>query len=580
MKLRTVLYLIALLTATNTYAQDLRVQVNKKGKVGYVDSAGNEIIKCQFESAMPFENGYAIVYKSKKYGIIDTSGKVVLPLKYSSITSWNDSLYLIKNGKKQGLATKHGDIVLEVKYSFISAPNCYGKALLALGGKATNEGEKTYMFNAKYGIIDSNGKVLIEPKYKGLYEFSYDGTNVLPYYEGRRLAYSYHFIADTLVTDCAYLGISSNPFNIAKAGIIDERGNLILKNGLYDYVMYPQSDMVRYYNCKKNKTLCGYHDLNKGKALKVAEFDAHINSMNYWSHGDFIGDIAPINGSTWSVIDKEGKKLRTGYALLKHSASSNLWAAKNSDGKWEVFDEENRDIAPLSGYDDINFPLNKDDDKIYTVVKDGKHGCIDKDGNVIIPIEYETASSNMFNFVYVIKNGRYGVLTSANQCLIPTEFTSIVMPTEYDMRHFWVMKEDSLYYHYNTENNTLAFDGYKLVSNFKDGMAMVHPANVVFKDTPVNRALLFVPGTKKDEIDKVDFNKYTGALVYIVSEDDKLIFDVPLSPLYREAVISEMERLGKSVLSKAEKKNILLKVTERNRTYDMNKTISDDDWDY
>lgn len=581
MKLRMVLYLIALVIATNTHAQDLRVQVNKKGKVGYVDEAGNEIIKCQFESALPFENGYAIVLKSKKYGIIDTSGNVVLPLKYSSITSWNDSLYLIKDGKKQGLASKHGDVVLEAKYSFISAPNCHGKALLALGGKAMKEGNNTYMANAKYGIIDNKGNILIEPKYRGLYEFSYDGTNIYPYYEGRRLRYSDHYITDTLVTDCSYLGFSSNPFNIAKAGIIDGHGNVILKNGLYDHVMYPQSDMVRYYIFKKNKTLCGFHDLNEGKALQVAEFDTQANNMNYWSHGDFIGNIAPVNGSSsWRFIDKAGNTLRSGYSLIKHSVSSNLWAAKKSDGMWEVFDEENNDVTPLSGFDDIIFPLNKDDDKIYTVVKENRYGCIDKDGKIIVPFEYDAASSNMFNFVYVIKNGRYGVLTSSNQCLIPVEFSSIVMPTEYDMKHFWVMKEDSLFYHYNTEKKSIASVGYKLVSNFKDGIALAQPTNVLFKDTPLNRALLFVPGTKKEDIDKIDFEKHTNALGYMISTDDRVIFDMPLSPLYKDAVIEEMERLGKSVLSKSEKKNILLKVTEKNRSYELNTTISDEDWDY
>ena len=57
-------------------AQNLKIHVNKKGKVGFIDQNGTEIIKCEFESAYPFENGYAIVSKSKKYGIIEPTNKV------------------------------------------------------------------------------------------------------------------------------------------------------------------------------------------------------------------------------------------------------------------------------------------------------------------------------------------------------------------------------------------------------------------------------------------------------------------------------------------------------------------------
>ena len=41
-------------------AQELKVHVNEKGKVGFVDASGNEVIKCQYESAQPFVDGYQI----------------------------------------------------------------------------------------------------------------------------------------------------------------------------------------------------------------------------------------------------------------------------------------------------------------------------------------------------------------------------------------------------------------------------------------------------------------------------------------------------------------------------------------
>ena len=126
-------------------AQDLTIHVNKKGKVGFVDKNGTEVVKCIYESAYPFSDGYAIVSKSGKSGIINEKGEVVLPLKYSSILPWSGNTYLVKSGKLQGLASKDGKIILPAKYSYISKPNCYGKALVAVGGKATSVGRKQYM---------------------------------------------------------------------------------------------------------------------------------------------------------------------------------------------------------------------------------------------------------------------------------------------------------------------------------------------------------------------------------------------------------------------------------------------------
>ena len=137
MRLKNLLCLGFFALSVNVQAQDLKILVNNKGKVGYADQQGNEVIKCQYESGQPFKNGVAIVTKSGKNGIIDTKGNILLPLKYSQILKWNENLYLIKDGKTMGLADHYGKIILPVSYSHISKPNCYGKALIAQGGKAT-----------------------------------------------------------------------------------------------------------------------------------------------------------------------------------------------------------------------------------------------------------------------------------------------------------------------------------------------------------------------------------------------------------------------------------------------------------
>lgn len=576
------IFLSAIIFSAVNYgqAQDLKIYVNTKGKVGFVNQDGTEVIKCQYESAYPFENGYAIVSKSGKYGIIDQKGNVVLPLNYTNISSWNNDLYIIKTGKMMGLAKHSGEIVLPAKYSMISKTNCYGKALLALGGKSVTNDKKTYMQNAKYGIIDTKGNVLIEPKYKGLYEFAYDPNGELPYYEGKRLLYSYHYTTDTLQTDCSFLGFSQDGFNIYGCGVMDSQGKELLKLGLYDQIMMPCSDMVRYYITKKKETICGYHNLNTNKSIISANFKQPIKDINYWTHGDFIGDIAPVNGESWTFIDKSGDVLRSGYQSLKHCVNTNLWAAQNTSGKWDVFDENNININPLSGFDNIDFPTKEGDVEIFTVEKESLYGCINRNGEILIPFEYEHALSNTYDVIPVKKHGKWGMVSPSNKTVIPMEFISILIPSERNTSDFWVMKSDSLYYHYDTVKDTLNLAGYKLVSNFIGGIAHVKPVDMELYNTAVNRAQTHMPNTAQTISDETCLDEFKDSFGYLLRNDGTWIVDMPISTLYKDAVIDYINSYNRKELTVTEQKRLLLFLTKENRSYELKSVLSEDEWDY
>lgn len=561
-------------------AQDLKILVNKKGKVGFADQNGKEVIKCQFESAQPFKDGAAVVTKSGKYGIINATGKIILPLKYTQITSWNDNLYVIKDGKKIGLSDHWGKIVLPAKYSQISKPNCYNRALIAVGGKSTSESKGTYMANAKYGIIDNRGKILVTPKYKGLYEYSFDGTGKKPFHEGKRLSYSDHYIKDTLKTDCSYLGFSNNNKSVYYAGVMDGNGKELIKAGIYYFVMEPHSDMARYYNVKKKKTLCGYHDINTGKGFQTTEFESSIDNIDYWTHGDFIGDIAPVNGASWSFIDKKGKPLRSDYTDVKHSMTTGLWAAKKESGKWDVFNNANNDIESLSGFEAINFPAEEGDKEIFSVKKDGKYGCIDRTGKVVIPFEYEEALSNTYDVIMVKKNGKWGALTTDNTLLIKPEYNSITFPVKRNAQHYWVKKSDNLYYHYNLSTKSVAKTGYKSIYNYIGELAYVVPQDLKVEDTQLNRAQLFIPYTSKATLDAFDMSKAPDYFVYIVNAKDEVVFDLPVSTLYKDTIRKEIEKRGNRPLTTTEKRSLLLEVTKGNRSYDLKSTLGEEEWNY
>ena len=604
MKLKFILCLTMMLVVVGVQGQDLKIHVDNKGRVGFADSKGNVVIDCKYESAFPFSNGVAIVYKSKKYGMINTSGTEVLPLKYSSITTWND-LYLIKDGKKMGLANRSGNIILKADYSMISKSNCYGKAIIAIGGKATANEKKTYMAGAKYGIINKDGKILITPQYKGLYEFAYNGQESVYLHEGKRLLFSYHNTTDTLLTDCEYLGFSKNGWNIYEAGVIDGYGKVLAKEGLYSYVMLPKSGMIRYYNAKKKETICGFHNIAKGESLQVAVFNSPLADINYWTHGDFIGDIAPVNGTSWSFINKSGNTLRSGYTALKHSDMTGLWAAKNSSGKWDVFDDNNNNVEGLSGYNEIEFPGQKDDKHLFSVKKIDKYGAVSKSGEIVIPFEYELIMGNTYDVFAVKKNGKWGALTTDNKILFPTEYVNFVLPSERNSQHFWVQQSDSLYYHLNLTNGKISAIGFKGVYNFNEGIAFVIPEGFDVQKSILNRAQLYLPNTPYNQIygttaaTNNSNTKKRGKLINTIAQqiktvdpfksvnfgllmntDDVLLINKPVSAFYVDAAKKEIKNLGNRALTDMEAKDVLLKITRENRVYGLNEMLDEDEWNY
>ena len=54
------MFVAAAFLAASVQAQDLKISLNKKGKVGFVDSQGNVVVKCIYDSATPFEKGIVL----------------------------------------------------------------------------------------------------------------------------------------------------------------------------------------------------------------------------------------------------------------------------------------------------------------------------------------------------------------------------------------------------------------------------------------------------------------------------------------------------------------------------------------
>ena len=244
---------LLLLTALSVQAQDLTIRSDKKGRLGYFDEDGKEVIKCQFDEAEPFINGYARVLKGEDYGIINEKGKFVSG-KYSVMTEYADTeYYLVAEGGSDIKPAKPGKAEKPIKSrAGVSEYVFKGSMQFPIKG-------------AKWGVVDRNGKELIKVEYD---EVSYPINGVIYVIQGGKTgfydlnmhlvlkptytymgAFNQHGITWVMVggkaassallsmyaSSDAEQGISTGTISGGRMGIIDRMGKLIVMTR-YKYV--------------------------------------------------------------------------------------------------------------------------------------------------------------------------------------------------------------------------------------------------------------------------------------------------------------------------------------------------------
>lgn len=146
--------------ALGPYNNGLALAVNKEIKVGFIDENEQVIIPYQYnlELSSNFdEYGYAVVGENNYVGVIDTTGKEIIPTSYFSINTLTKENFLVTDEKeKTYIINQNNENITNDRYDNISIIE-NSPWLLTTKKDANNQ--------EQYGIIDYNGKEIIEPKY-------------------------------------------------------------------------------------------------------------------------------------------------------------------------------------------------------------------------------------------------------------------------------------------------------------------------------------------------------------------------------------------------------------------------------
>lgn len=123
-------------------------EVNRKGLIGFVDTTGEEIIKCKYQGAGKFSEGLIDVRLNDKWGYIDTLGKTVIPHRYEIGIWFQEGLARV--AKREGSKYYFGYI------------DRTGKEVIPLqfeDARDFNQGTAEVMMDGKWKEIDKTGRV-------------------------------------------------------------------------------------------------------------------------------------------------------------------------------------------------------------------------------------------------------------------------------------------------------------------------------------------------------------------------------------------------------------------------------------
>lgn len=340
------------------------IRIKEKGKYGYVDESGNQIIQPIFMDADEFHQGIARVQLDGYWGYLKDDGSWLVEPSLSGASPFSDELARVRKGFFYGFINRKGEWFIEP--TLLEATNfendCVAlvKDLNSNCAFISNKGKmitdfsldpalscfdsNIYMVDnrilaskgGKYGFLDCEGNWVVEPKYKKAYNYE----------EGRTFAKP----ADEEDGDFYDL--------------IDLDGNTILKSLLL---------MTFNVGFKDGVAVVGVQEENDPEAAYVYRLYGVIDREGNWVIPPVCSDI---------------KQFKNGFAIF------------SKEGKRGVIDRHGNVII-----DNVYDSIEQCDDH-FVIKLNKKKGIADITGKVILPPKYEYCYLRKDGFISI--NGKKG----------------------------------------------------------------------------------------------------------------------------------------------------------------------------
>ena len=121
----------------------------KNGKSGVIDVTGNTKINLEYDVVQRLENTNIIQAIKIKENVTKLYNKNLEEVSF--LKNEQNDIYALKKDEKWGFVDKEGNIIIEPKYDMVTEFNSYGFAGIKQGNK--------------WGVIDTTGNIVLEPTY-------------------------------------------------------------------------------------------------------------------------------------------------------------------------------------------------------------------------------------------------------------------------------------------------------------------------------------------------------------------------------------------------------------------------------
>lgn len=303
---------------------------------------------------------------SKKFGFKNHLGQIIFPAKYDSVSAFNYGVATTKLDRKIGFFSALGKEIVEPKYE---------------GVQVVEKGVIFVMLDGKLGIIDHSGKDIVRPgKYDQL--FSFRGDFALVKLNG-------------------------------KFGLIDKKGTEVsaLK---YDEI---SSDFDAGLAMVKIGNKYGFIN-SKGAEVTPVKYDPRFLTFRF--ENGFRGVKAETG---FGFINRNGKEIVEPRYRYVHDFSKEGYAKVKLGDLYGIIDSTGREvIKPI--YSDIDRISGGQGQMKVRIV--GKVGVIDRNGKMILPVEYNIGDIRDIDGRLIVKhNEKYGILDFNGKVIVPHQYDDI-----------------------------------------------------------------------------------------------------------------------------------------------------------
>lgn len=303
---------------------------------GVISKDGKIVVPCiKGTDIKPFNDGFAIIKRNGKYGYINSKGDEILKCIYDTIEffgSTEANLTCVKLNGKWGVINRKGDMVVEC---------IYGGDAIGLLRDNTIAIKK----DGKWAIADQEGKLVTKGYiYDDIYQ---DNHNIKEGYvpvkqdgkwgmvnskNGELVVKCLYELDDMELLDGGLVGVRKD----GKWGIVNKDGELATKDYIYDFMISYHEGFVRVRKDGK------WGLVNKdGKPVVDCIYEDSTKAF------DFIGEdlLRVENNGKFGIVNQDGELITKDYIYETVGRFSEGLAYVEKDGKWGVIDTAGKEVV-------------------------------------------------------------------------------------------------------------------------------------------------------------------------------------------------------------------------------------------